>query len=298
MQRSRRGSITGTCLVLLALLLAGYQTASMAASLGAQADVVMYEGGGATSSTTSSICHQASFGLSAAVCLGSYNFLDSSLSYYGWGQASYGTLKVFGSSSISQTATGSGGPLAITTGGFTGFRDQWMVLGPSGTGALELTFDVTATYNDSMPFTDIYGSLSIYNYNNGTDIFPTGDYQLPPAGSGTWSATGVFVVPITFGEILDFEVFMNGGSILYNLFNGGYNGQYAYFNLSDTAVMSSIVVKDNNGNVVPFSLSTASGAALFNELASSSNVPLPPALWLFGSGLLGLIGIARRKKAA
>jgi hypothetical protein len=27
-------------------------------------------------------------------------------------------------------------------------------------------------------------------------------------------------------------------------------------------------------------------------------VPIPPALWLFGSGLLGLIGIARRNKAA
>ena len=31
---------------------------------------------------------------------------------------------------------------------------------------------------------------------------------------------------------------------------------------------------------------------------SLSPVPLPPALWLFGSGLLGLIGIARRRKAA
>ena len=27
-------------------------------------------------------------------------------------------------------------------------------------------------------------------------------------------------------------------------------------------------------------------------------VPVPPALWLFGSGLLGLVGMARRKKAA
>jgi hypothetical protein len=27
-------------------------------------------------------------------------------------------------------------------------------------------------------------------------------------------------------------------------------------------------------------------------------VPIPPAVWLFGSGLLGLIGISRRKKAA
>jgi hypothetical protein len=29
-----------------------------------------------------------------------------------------------------------------------------------------------------------------------------------------------------------------------------------------------------------------------------SQVPLPAAVWLFGSGLLGMIGIARRKKAA
>lgn len=29
-----------------------------------------------------------------------------------------------------------------------------------------------------------------------------------------------------------------------------------------------------------------------------SAVPVPPALWLFGSGLLGLVGIAKRKKAA
>jgi len=29
----------------------------------------------------------------------------------------------------------------------------------------------------------------------------------------------------------------------------------------------------------------------------SSYVPIPPAVWLFGSGLLGLIGIARKKTA-
>ena len=30
----------------------------------------------------------------------------------------------------------------------------------------------------------------------------------------------------------------------------------------------------------------------------AGDVPVPAAVWLFGSGLLGLIGIARRKKAA
>jgi len=30
-------------------------------------------------------------------------------------------------------------------------------------------------------------------------------------------------------------------------------------------------------------------------LLTPTAVPLPPALWLFGTGLLGLIGVARRK---
>ena len=38
--------------------------------------------------------------------------------------------------------------------------------------------------------------------------------------------------------------------------------------------------------------------ALENMQISISSVPLPAALWLFGSGLLGLIGVSTRKKAA
>ena len=33
-------------------------------------------------------------------------------------------------------------------------------------------------------------------------------------------------------------------------------------------------------------------------LTPTAVIPIPPALWLFGFGLLGLVGIARRKKAA
>ena len=33
------------------------------------------------------------------------------------------------------------------------------------------------------------------------------------------------------------------------------------------------------------------------QFGTVSPIPIPPAVWLFGSGLLGLIGIARRKKA-
>jgi hypothetical protein len=40
--------------------------------------------------------------------------------------------------------------------------------------------------------------------------------------------------------------------------------------------------------------------AQFNLTAAPAPapVPVPAAVWLFGSGLLGLVGVARRKKAA
>ena len=34
------------------------------------------------------------------------------------------------------------------------------------------------------------------------------------------------------------------------------------------------------------------------QIQEVTAVPIPPAVWLFGSGLLGLVGLARRKKAA
>jgi len=49
-----------------------------------------------------------------------------------------------------------------------------------------------------------------------------------------------------------------------------------------------------------FNHQTVAGPDLLHHLefiGTVSSVPLPPAVWLFGSGLLGLVGFARRKKA-
>lgn len=51
-------------------------------------------------------------------------------------------------------------------------------------------------------------------------------------------------------------------------------------------------VTDSNGN--PIVLSSALGETGFNYMNAA--VPVPAAVWLFGSGLLGLIGFARKKK--
>jgi len=42
---------------------------------------------------------------------------------------------------------------------------------------------------------------------------------------------------------------------------------------------------------------TAGRLGSVNLVLETAAVPVPPAIWLFGSGLLGLIGISRRKKA-
>lgn len=46
-----------------------------------------------------------------------------------------------------------------------------------------------------------------------------------------------------------------------------------------------IVEEDSGGNII------------FDAVGQLNPVPIPAAVWLFGSGLLGLIGVARRKKS-
>lgn len=47
-----------------------------------------------------------------------------------------------------------------------------------------------------------------------------------------------------------------------------------------------------------FDTTADSATAISTDIINTSVVPVPAAVWLFGSGLLGLIGMARRKKAA
>ena len=55
---------------------------------------------------------------------------------------------------------------------------------------------------------------------------------------------------------------------------------------------------NTNANIRPFSSDEGyAGVDPHIQLITTSTVPIPAAVWLFGSGLLGLIGIARRKKA-
>jgi hypothetical protein len=70
--------------------------------------------------------------------------------------------------------------------------------------------------------------------------------------------------------------------------------------LVTTGSYQNVYVVSSNG-ISGFSLSSSSqiegNTAIDNVIVNTSVVPVPAAVWLFGSGLIGLIGIARRKKA-
>ena len=71
-----------------------------------------------------------------------------------------------------------------------------------------------------------------------------------------------------------------------------------------TQMMVSAVMPDSTAStriqlIHILEASTSNGGAIFLDDASLevSAVPVPAAVWLFGSGLLGLVGVARRKKS-
>jgi hypothetical protein len=81
-----------------------------------------------------------------------------------------------------------------------------------------------------------------------------------------------------------------------NVFGLATNNNVDLFGVTGTQVIS-VDTTTGTGSV----LLDYSGQGLFSANGSSfveeAVVPVPPALWLFGSGLLGLVGFARRKKA-
>ena len=90
----------------------------------------------------------------------------------------------------------------------------------------------------------------------------------------------------------------------------GAQTKYGFFGGSDLAATGSTAIKlfgftgngVNNGTLQSYILGSATlgadGTLTITGNGSPPPVPLPAAVWLFGSGLMGLVGVSRRRKAA
>ena len=76
---------------------------------------------------------------------------------------------------------------------------------------------------------------------------------------------------------------------------GGTGCSLALSPISDGPLLHPAGVSTDIGILLSFDLS-AGDTVTFNTRFEVTPVPVPAAIWLFGSGLLGLVGVARRRK--
>ncbi len=143
------------------------------------------------------------------------------------------------------------------------------------------------------PFLPNSGGGGVWNFTG----VESGNWFDPPAVGGyTYTMdggslfTGILDFPTGFDS--PFEVLVGG--ISQGSFSPGQQVDFGAGVASFTIQGIDPLVDPNDPSAFPLQLEFSTATADF----TMSAVPVPAALWLFGSGLLGLIGISRRKKAA
>ena len=104
------------------------------------------------------------------------------------------------------------------------------------------------------------------------------------------------------GQNIDWAVSHKSGATSYKLdasspspFNGLNSGELLQIEWDFTGNFDMFIVDINDGNSrFAVHVHDCFGS---NSCSAVSAVPLPAAVWLFGSGMLGLVGVARRKKS-
>ncbi len=178
---------------------------------------------------------------------------------------------------------------SIRVTGAATFRDQWTVTGgTAGTaGTMQLLFNMTGV------FSSMAGSNAQVEFQSLDG--PTNSLIVTTGGVGSSQLMGL-TIPIVFGTPKDFAVQMQAWVNIMPTgpgyaFPGGVSGSA---NAMNTGVLTSVVVHDENGAVIPWQLSTASGSANFANLGQSSSTPEPATVGVVGLGLAGLVLLARR----
>jgi hypothetical protein len=108
-----------------------------------------------------------------------------------------------------------------------------------------------------------------------------------------WDGWDSFTINVTAGEILDFSFASASASALAPVDNAGGNNLYGLGILTSTTTSDLVLAYNDN---LPGTGDSDYDDMLVRAAFSTVAVPLPAAAWLFGSGLLALLGMARYRK--
>lgn len=165
------------------------------------------------------------------------------------------------------------------------FQQQNYNSNPSaGTGDFQIVFPVVA--EEILFITGDKAIWGITNYNELRNLIDGADGNFDPNIAFEIGVNGN--ISNTMGNILsrsgvreDPWISLQGGH-----FDGITNGMIAWGEDRFNNDAAHETLKNSHG-----------GINVYVRAASVSTVPVPAAAWLFGSGLLGLVGVARRKKS-
>ncbi len=127
-------------------------------------------------------------------------------------------------------------------------------------------------------------------FQNGyTDALSGNDVYNTSAWLGDFTVTA----PILLGNFFDISMRLDGRAAALTWGNNA--NAVSAFSLGDSAYWGGISGITVNGQSIDFDLSSTSGHD-WRQSSIPSAVPAPAAVWLLGSGMLGLIGFARSRK--
>jgi hypothetical protein len=168
-------------------------------------------------------------------------------------------------------------------------------------GLLGAVCSVTFLFSHSAP-----ASVLTLDEYSGVDYDSTDPFPIAPVTVGTFSVpTGITSATIngTFGNFLapssaGVDLFLDGILVGQCVKNAPCWGSALATPWSYTFAVGELSIFDDGQAVLTAVQTSEFVIRLGVTELDFTVVPIPAAAWLFGSGLLGMIGVARRKKAA
>lgn len=169
-----------------------------------------------------------------------------------------------------------------------------------------VTYYASAAASSTLSINNDYAA-GIFSASGAYDSIATGWFG---AGGGVGSGVG-FTITTPYFYSLDITV--SAGTLAYANFQGqtqDFWGDYVYYyNTTDGVsvhqtglLMPSMypnytVLNVNIGGCVSACIGSSGGSFQYSLVLTPTTVPVPAAAWLFGSGLVGMVGIARKRRA-